>query len=569
MLLALVASAFLPGCRPSPLAAVSPPEAKPGPLKPAAYQPLPPVTNGESGIAFVERATVAGLNYRWALPAKRPITIRYSMGNGCAFLDVNRDGDLDVLLVGDKIALYRGDGRGGFRDVTQEAGLDTLRGRFLGCAVGDYDNDGFADIYLSGYLSAALLHTEGGGRFRDVTAAMGLRAQPWGISCAFVDLDGDGYLDLFVCNYVAFGPDSHPQLCAAGGAMTSCSPGHYPALHGIVYQNRGGRGFRDVTTAWNAHTSGADLGVACADFDGSGDVGIAVANDARAGDLFRSRIHSGSVRLENVNTSSGTAGDRFGHYHAGMGVDWGDYDNDGRPDLFVATFAHEDKCLYHNRGQGLFEEQSVETGVASALEPYVSFGCKFSDFDNDGWLDLMVASGHVQDNASAVSPKESFRQPLELLHNTGRPPVAFERVTRSAGLGKLPPIVGRGLAVGDYDNDGRVDVLVVDGDGGPLLLHNETPAAGHWIGFKLVGAGRSNRDAYGAVVTVEAGGRRLTRECRADGSYLSSSDSRVHFGLGKVDRVDRVTVRWPDGPVETRKGPPVDRYITWPEGQTE
>lgn len=555
------------GCRPSPVATAPSTDSPADPRKSAAYQPLPPVKNAISPIAFVDRATAAGLNYRWTLPQKRPLTIRHVMGNGCAFLDFNRDGNLDILLVGDKSALYQGNGKGNFRDVTREAGLDEARGSFLGCAVGDYDNDGFVDVYLSGYHSAALLHNEKGKQFRNVTTAMGLRPQPWGTSCAFADLDGDGYLDLFVGNYVAFGPKTVPQLCDMYGVMTSCSPGHYTTLDGILYQNQAGRSFRDVTKIWNADTSGANLGVACADFDGSGRVGIAIANDARPGDLFKNHASSGSVRLENINIKSGTSADRFGHYHAGMGIDWGDYDNDSLPDLFVTTFGHEDKCLYHNVGEGVFEEKSVETGVASGLEPYVAFGCKFADFDNDSWLDLIVASGHVEDNAAQIQKGETFRQPIELLRNTGREPITFERVSESAGVTKVGPIVGRGLATGDYDNDGRIDILIVDSEGVPILLHNQAQSSVHWIGFTLIGNGNSNRDAYGATITIEIGKQRITRLCRADGSYLSSSDQRVHFGLGTNSRIDRVTIRWPDGRTEKIEDLEADRYWNCTEGK--
>jgi hypothetical protein len=393
---------------------------------------------------------------------------------------------------------------------------------------------------------------------------MGLKPQPWGTSCAFADLDGDGFPDLFVGNYVQFDA-SLPQLCPQHGILTSCTPTNYLRLQGVLYRNLAGRRFEDVTRLWNAGTSGNDLGVACADFDASGHIGLAVANDELDGDLFRNRNEG---HLVNINAPSGTRADRFGHRHAGMGIDWGDYDNDGKPDLFVTTFAHEDKCLYHNLGEGVFEERGVETGLASALEPYVSFGCKFADFDNDGWLDLIVASGHVQDNIAQINRGETYRQTLELLRNTGRLPIAFERVTRSAGLGKLAPIVGRGLAVGDFDNDGRMDALVVDSEGAPLLLHNETRAPGHWIGFTLIGTGRSNRDACGAVVTAEIGRQRRMRVCHTDGSYLSASDRRVHFGLGKATAVDRLEIRWPDGQVDTYTRLKAGRYLTLREGKS-
>ncbi len=530
-------------------------------VKPA-YQPLPPVMNASSGIEFEEMGARAGLHYQWTIAGKSPHTIRQTMGNGCAFLDYDNDGNLDILFVGAKLALYKGDGKGHFTDVTHVTGLDQLHGQFQGCAVGDYDNDGYDDLYITGYRAGVLLHNASGRSFKDVTKSMGLQPQLWGTSCAFVDIDGDGYLDLFVANYVQFDASDTP-FCAQNGVAAACSPNHYRPLHDQLYLNHSGQKFQEVTQAWNALTSGNSLGVACADFDGSGRMGIAVANDERDGDLFRRQT---TAHLININVASGTGVDRFGRRHAGMGIDWGDYDNDGLPDLFVTTFAHQDKCLYHNLGAGGFEEQSVETGVASALEPYVSFGCKFADFDNDGWLDLLVASGHVDDNIAQINKAETYRQPLELLRNTAHLPVRFQRVTRSAHLSQLGSLVGRGLATGDFDNDGRMDALVVNSEGAPCLLHNITQVPSHWIGFSLRGSGRSCHDAYGARVTVEIGTRRMTRECHADGSYLSSSDKRLHFGLGADAHVSRVSIRWPDGRLETRTHLAEGRYHTLTEG---
>jgi len=512
-------------------------------------------------IRFTNVAATAGLRYRFVIRGSRPLNLLQTMGNGCAFLDYDKDGNLDILLIGrERLALYRGNGHGQFTDVTQQTGLDKLRGSFFGCAVGDYDNDGYPDIYVSGCGTGLLLHNEKGRAFRDVTAAAGLSPQPWGTSCAFADIDGDGFLDLYVCDYVRFGPKD-PQLCdEVGGVRAACHPSFYKALTGRVFRNRNGRRFEDVTDTWLAgQQTGNGLGVACADFDASGRISLAIANDALNGDLFE---NPGQGPLKNIGLSSGTARDGRGKAHAGMGIDWGDYDNDGKPDLFVTTFVNEPKCLYHNDGNGLFMDVTAETAIEPPLRPYVSFGCKFIDADNDGWLDLIVASGHVEDNV-AVSSKGhlSYREPVELLRNAGHSPVVFTRATEGAGLGKLPPIVGRGLAVGDCDNDGRMDALIVDGEGAPLLLHNETHRAGHWLGLRLVGT-HCNRDAYGAVVTVTlADGQTRVRLCRADGSYLSSSDPRVHIGLG-AGAVKDVTIRWPDGRRQTWKPPARDRYYT-------
>jgi hypothetical protein len=518
-------------------------------------------------IHFTETAAAGGLHYRWTVSGKRPLNILQTIGNGCAFLDYDNDGNLDILLVGPKLALYKGDGNGHFTDVTHEAGLDKLSGNFLGCAVGDYDNDGFDDVYISGYQTGLLLHNEQGKRFKDVTKEAGIQPQPWGTSASFADLDGDGDLDLFICNYVAFGPDS-PQLCQRDGILTACHPGHYPSLKGVLYHNLGGHGFADVTHAWGVDTqTGNALGVACADFDGSGRPGLAIANDEPGDDLFR---NLGPGRLENIGARAGTRTDRDGNKHAGMGIDWGDVDNDGRLDLFVTTFEREAKCLYHNEGNDLFTEQSAAAGIEKSMMPLVSFGCKFLDVDNAGRLDILVADGHVEDNVDQTHHGVTYREPLTLLYNTGGKAgqaVTFRNLKHYTGLDKLAPIVGRGLAVGDFDNDGRVDALVVDSEGAPLLLHNQTKPVGHWIGFRLIGSGTSNRDAYGAVVTVEAGGERRMCVCHADGSYLSSSDKRVHIGLGKANRIDKVTVRWPDGRTETRTNLPADRYLNWNEGR--
>jgi hypothetical protein len=397
-----------------------------------------------------------------------------------------------------------------------------------------------------------------------ITSDSHIAPPDFGASCAFADLDGDGHLDLFLTNYVRFGPETTPQLCPKNGTMAACPPRQYPLLRSVVYRNEGKGRFRAVTQPWAMQTSGNSLGVAVADFNGSGHPGVAVANDEMAGDLFVPRAAGG---FENIAQAAGVAYDRYGHSHAGMGIDWGDADNDGHPDLIVTTFAHEDKTLYHNLGGRVFEERGMESGVASALEPYVSFGVKFADFDNDGWLDLIVASGHVEDNVAKTHPGESYRQPVEILRNAGTSPLLYRRITASAGQGKLPPIVGRGLAIGDFDNDGRTDALIVDSEGAPLLLHNQTTPVGQWIGFSLTGTGRSNRDAYGALVTVFlTNGQTLTRFCHADGSYLSSSDKRVLIGLGNAS-VKSVAVRWPDGRREYWSNPQIGRYNPLTEGR--
>ena len=508
---------------------------------------------------FADVAPSAGLNYRWQIAGARPLNILQTIGNGCAFLDYDNDGNLDVLLVGPKLALYKGDGKGHFTDVTHALGLDHFSGHFLGCAVGDYDNDGYDDVYVSGYRTGLLLHNEAGKGFRDVTAQAGLKPQPWGTSAAWAEtVPGSGRLDLFVANYARFGP-SDPQLCDSHDLKTSCGPRYYQPIKGVLYRNLGSGKFADVSaTAGLPATSGRGLGVGWAPLAPGEAPALEVANDELAGDLLRP---APGGRYTDVGTVSGTAFDRDGNIHGGMGVDWGDYDNDGKFDLFVCTFQGEAKSLYRNQGGGLFSDVSFATGLALPTMPRVAFGCKFLDYDNDGWLDVITANGHVQDNIHDIDTSTAYRQTLQLFHNGGGSPVSLTEVTGEAGPDFARSLVGRGLATGDYDNDGKVDVLVVDSEGAPLLLHNESRTANHWLTLRLVGT-RSNRDGYGAQVTARAGGLTQTRLCHADGSYLSSSDKRVHLGLGAAAKVDRLTVRWPSGTVQTLTGVGVDRILT-------
>jgi hypothetical protein len=542
----------------------------------------------------VDVAEQAGLHYRWTVAGKRPLNILQTIGNGCALLDYNNDDNLDILLVGARLALFQGNGKGKFRDVSAETGLDKLRGHFLGCAVADYDNDGWRDLYISGYRTGLLLKNNASKRFQDVTQAMGLKPQPWGTSCGFADLDNDGWLDLYVANYADFGPDTKPQLCnfqtADGPIASSCGPTYYKGIQGVLYHNQKGRAFRDVTRAWgaDAHT-GRGLGVAFADFDGSGRVGFAIANDEAAGNLFQNKDGG---RLKEIGVASGTAYDHNGMVHGGMGIDWGDYDNDGRMDLFVATFRNEAKSLYRNEGDSLFTDVSYPAGLGQPALPYVAFGAKFADFDNDGWLDLLIANGHVQDNIKQIENTD-YPQPTQLFRNKGGAMTdvgtTFEDVSHSAGPDLLRAIVGRGLAVGDFDNDGRIDALIVDSEGKPLLLHNQSSdgmsgAPGAWVGFRLSqngAGGAGNRDAYGAVVTVrrvkENGDgtankkeENWVRQCQTGGSYLSSSDPRVHFGLGRGGAAGlpvQVSVRWPDGKTETWDNVPTGRYLLLERGK--
>ncbi|MDX1934263.1 MAG: CRTAC1 family protein [Capsulimonadales bacterium] len=554
-LLALLLPSVLYGCLSPRQNETGPVTASPGPSSPPASSPTAP-----SPVAFRDVTSAAGLNYRWPRPTKRPLNILQTIGYGCAFLDYDRDDRLDILLIGPRPAIYRGDGKGRFSDVTAALRLDDTQADFRGCAVGDYDNDGFPDLYISGFRTGLLFRNEEGKRFRNVTPTSGMTPQPWGGACAWGDINGDGLLDLYVGNYVRFGPDA-PQLCATNGIMTACTPHGYAPEKGVLYLNQGNGRFREATKDWGAHTvSGKTLGVAFADFDNSGRQHLALANDGVPGDLLVNR----QGKFENIGDTAGTAYGPAGKPYAGMGLDWGDFDNDGKIDLMVTAYAREDKPLYRNEGDGLFSEVSQTMGLVAPTSPDVAFGVKWLDFDNDGWLDLALANGHTSDNIADINPELTYRQPTRFFRN--------EKGQRFADLGESireearRPIVGRGLATGDYDNDGRIDLLIVDGEGPPLLLHNETTDGGNYLTLRLVGKKR-HRDAYGAVVTVRIGNTTRTRICHADGSFFSSSDPRVHFGLGKdTGRTVAVTVRWAGGLTETWPTVAVNTRHTLTEG---
>ena len=508
---------------------------------------------------FDDVTTAAGLSYVWEQPkGKSPLTILETIGNGAAFLDFNLDGNLDILLVGDKTALYTGDGRGAFTDISDTVGLTAITGKHLGCGVADINNDGYPDIYLSGYKTGHLLRNEAGKRLVNVSAQSGIPVQPFGTAVTFADIDSDGLPDLYVGNYIKF-DDTSIQACQRGGALTSCPPGAYDGISGRLYKNLGNGRFTDVTSKWNATLSqGKTLGAAFAPLGGTpGRQALGIANDEVPGELFR---HLGSS-FKPTGQQAGIAYSSVGVPHAGMGLDWGDVNNDGQLDLAMMTFSTETKPVYVADKNGFFTDFAAQLGVAAELNPDVAFGVKWLDMDNDGWLDMLVTNGHTADNIAKTGSGEVYRQPMALLRN-----VEGTKLARIRGAALDKPIVGRGLASGDFDNDGGIDALAVDSAGAPVLLHNVAKNRGHWLGVKLVGH-KSGRDAYGALVVLKSGEKTLTRHHHADGSYLSSSDPRVHFGLGTATNVTELTIHWPSGTKQSVKVDAVDRYITVEEAK--
>jgi enediyne biosynthesis protein E4 len=480
------------------------------------------------------------------------------MCGGVGLLDYDGDGWLDAYVVqggefpatgspsrqGDRLFRNRGDGT--FEDTTERSHIASFSSGFgHGVAIGDYDNDGRPDVFVTRWNSYALYRNRGDGTFDDVTSGAGLAgSRDWPTSAAFADLDSDGDLDLYVCHYLLFDPAS-PKVCppADPTGYHSCLPRDFPSLADHVFRNDRGR-FVDVTSAAGfTDPDGRGLGVVAADFDDDNKIDLYVANDMSANYLFHNR---GGFRFEETGQSSGAALSADGVFKAGMGVACGDLDGDGELDLAVTNFFGESTTFFRNLGAGLFADHTGAIGLLAPSRPLLGFGVAFVDVNNDGWLDLLSTNGHVIDSR----PRIPLAMPLQLL--TGSPGGNLKDVSERAGdpFGSLH--LGRGLAIGDLDNDGRMDALVVNQNEPLVYLHNRTEKPGHFIRFSLEGT-KSNRDGVGARVTITAGGRRRMAERIGGGSYQSANDPRLHFGLGEAGMVESVEVRWPSGQV--------DRYL--------
>ncbi len=518
---------------------------------------------------FVDDAEAAGLRFTYQPGQTLQRQIPETMGSGIGLLDFDGDGWLDVYLVqggpfppapgssrgdGDRLFRNRGDGR--FADVTEEAGIAGLaQGYGHGVAVGDFDNDGDPDLFLTRWQSYALYRNKGDGTFEDATEAAGLGgARDWPTSSAFADLDNDGDLDLYVCHYLVWDP-SNPPLCPEGDINRLCNPGRFPSLPDRLYRNDTGRFVEVTEEAGIVDTHGRGMGVVAADYDGDGLVDLYVANDQTANFLFR---NLGGMRFDEIGHSAGVAAGSNGGYQAGMGVASGDLDGDGHPDLAVTNFYGESTAFYQNLGGGLFSDLTAAIGLAVPTRYRLGFGIAFLDFNNDARLDLATANGHVDD----FRPETPYAMPAQLF--AGGDGGRLADVTDRAGPAFQAERVGRALAVGDLDNDGRQDMLIVALDG-PLAYFRNRTGGGHSVTFRLEGTA-ANRDAVGARVAVIARGRRRTAWRLGGGSYQSSSDPRLHFGLGEADRVESVEVAWPSGRVDRFDGLPADSAYTLREG---
>jgi hypothetical protein len=549
-------SLAMAGCGSRPTFAPTPVPVAPDPAPPGRFRDI----TAESGIDFT---------YRNGQEAGH-LSILESLGGGVALLDYDGDGLLDVFVTGggefggaDKTEirgrpsrLYKNLGGGKFADVTTTAGLDRPLFYSHGAAVADFDNDGRPDLLVTGWGRVVLYHNEGGGKFADVTAKAGLADSAWSTSAAWGDLDGDGFPDLYVCHYVNWSFANNPTCKGyrPGVERDVCPPLAFSPLPHTLYRNNGDGTFTDVSASAGLRKDGKGLGVLMVDVDGDGKPDIYVANDTTDNFLYLNKSKKGEIRLEEVGGRSATAVDDRGVANGSMGVDAADYDGSGRASLWVTNYENESHGLYRNQGKGLFLHATVPAGIGAIGTAFVGFGTGFLDFDNDGWEDLVIAHGHVIRYPGAAG----LQQRPVLLRNQGN--VRFADVTATGGPYFRELHIGRGLAIGDLDNDGRAELVVSHLNEPVCLLRNEDPSGNHWLGVELAGLGR--RDIVGATVVVEVAGRRLTRFTKGGGSYLSSADRRLLFGLGKAECVDRLTVRWPWGgeQVWVGKDLPVDRY---------
>jgi hypothetical protein len=515
-------------------------------------------------IRLTDVAAEAGITLQNLSGGPRKDFLLEIAGNGAAWLDYDGDGWLDLLIAnGSKIehldrggdpmaALYRNNRNGTFTDVTESARL-TRTGWGMGACAADFDNDGAPDFYLTAYGATVLYRNNGDGTFADVTARAGVADTRWSTGCAWGDYDRDGWLDLYVANYVALDVRKTPtrgvnSFCQYMGMDVLCGPRGLPGAPDALYRNNGDGTFTDVTEkAGIADPGFYGFQVMFSDLDADGWPDIYVANDSTPNFFFRNNRDG---TFTDIALEAGVALSEEGRAQAGMGLDIADYDRDGRFDIFVTNFSHDTNTLYRNTPDG-FHIATFAAGLGEASRAYLGWGAGFVDLDNDGWLDLLVANGHIYPEIDLFPLGSAYRQRLLLYRSTGAG--RFQEIGAQMGEAIAAPRSGRGIAFADYDNDGDVDFLVVNMDARPSLFRNDGGNRQRRLSLRLRGT-KSNRDAIGARVTVTAGGVSQTAEVRGGGSYLSTHDPRLHFGLGKAKKVDRIEVRWPSGLVQEFQG---------------
>jgi enediyne biosynthesis protein E4 len=536
-------------------------------------QNAPPGPAPISSDAFVDVTQQLGVDFRYHASHTSKKYLLETMGAGVAVLDYDNDGRLDIYLVNGaplsdptskgtipqktdpryRNRLYHQKLDGTFEDVTEKAGLEGA-GYGMGVAVGDYDNDGYEDLYVTAYGGNKLYHNNGNGTFTDVTERAGVAAGGWSTSAAWVDLDGDGFLDLVVLRYLDW--DFDDVWCGEHkeGYRAYCHPDFFKPISSLVYHNNHDGTFTEVGQKIGLGRLGKGLGIAIADYDRDGHIDFFVANDSMVEFLYHNK---GDGTFEEVALPSEVAVDVDGRTYAGMGVDFADYNNDGWPDIIVTDLANQRYALYQNNGDGTFTYASNTIGIGQMTMVHSGWGVRFFDYDNDGWKDLLIAQGHDLDTIELNYPNLHYREPMLLARNTGH---GFVDVSAQSGTVFRQPWVARGMAIGDLDNDGRLDAVVTTNDGAVHILRNETATRNHWLILKLVGH-KSNRDAIGAEVKLVTNAGQQFATVSTAGSYLSASDKRVHFGLGQDRIVQKIEIRWPSGIRQTLKDISADQVL--------
>jgi hypothetical protein len=537
-------------------------------------------------VVFTDITKISGLDkylHRSGTPDKK--TILETIGSGVALLDYDNDGWLDIYLVNGstfealkgkesapRAMLLHNNHDGTFTDVTEKAGVANLRWGF-GVAVADYDNDGWPDIYVANFGKNRLYHNRHDGTFTDVAEKVGVALGGWSTGPTWGDYDHDGLLDLFVPGYVKFDPDHPPiagngvippNFCQFRGIAVMCGPRGLPGESDHLFHNNGDGTFTDVSVKAGVSNPNGYYGLAAVfvDVDDDGWLDLAVANDSVPNYLYRNR-HDGT--FEDVSYASGFALSEDGREQASMGIAVGDYNRDGRVDLFTTTFSDDYKTLYRNDGEASFMDVTYKAGLANPTIPFLSWGTGFLDFDNDGLLDLFIVNGHVYPEVDKQDWGTTWAERPQLFRNMDG--TKFEEVPPATGSGLAAVITGRGAAFGDMFNDGYIDVVINNIDGAPTLLRNVVKNGNHWLTLKLIGGPNSPRDAIGAKVFLTAGGARQRADVVSGGSYGSSSDLRVHFGLGPATKVDKIEIVWPSGTKQTLTVSGVDRFVTVEEGK--
>jgi hypothetical protein len=527
-------------------------------------------------IQFTDATAGAGIHFKHFKGNNGTSINLEEFGPGVCVADYDGDGWPDIYFVNARDlynrgitvqnALYHNNGDGTFSDVTAKAGVPGT-GFGLGCVWGDYDNDGHPDLFVSQYGRNVLYHNNGNGTFGDVTDKAGVAGMEFGsyfhAGATFFDYDRDGKLDLYVGSYVALPPNAQ-RYCKLGGVTSSCPPSVYPGSPSSLYHNNGDGTFTNVTKqAGMYQPNGKNLAVGVGDYDNDGWPDLFVANDGINAYLYHNE-RNGTFKEQ--GSLSGMAFTGQGLAMAAMCISLGDFDNDGWLDLYISDFQGNSDHIWKNDGQGLFDEVSDRLGISTPTRGFLSFGGGFFDYDNDGWLDLFIANGHVYPEVEVVSPETHYKQTNSLFHNNGNG--KFIEVTKVSGNGFTTPHVGRGVAFADFDNDGFLDVVVANNNDPPLLLHNSAGNGNHFVSFKLIGT-KSNRDAMGARLRLTAGGLTQMREIEGGQSYMSQSDLRAHFGLGSATRIDRLEITWPSGAQQTFTNLLADRFYQIQEGRED